>query len=106
MKQYTINIYSELGSKSADDDKKGDIIYKNIKQIIDEKGGGEIILDFENIDLLNTAFLNNAIGRLYSLDDWIKLNFSIKIRNFPKDAFDLIKEVIESARERYLYKDK
>ena len=50
---------------------------------------------------MNTAFLNNAIGKLYSIDDWNSANFEIKLVNFSQDTLDLIKEVIDSAREKY-----
>lgn len=100
MKRYTIKVCDKIKSKSADDDKKGDIIFSEIENIVGN-GGGEIILDFENIEILNTAFLNNAIGSAYSLGEWSKINLSIKITNFTEESLDLIREVIRSAKEKF-----
>lgn len=100
MIKYEIIIKDELQSTSADNDKKGNIIYDRIKGII-AGGGGEITLNFIGVNILNTAFLNNAIGQLYSISDWDSLNFDINLTNFSHDALDLIKEVISSAREKY-----
>ncbi|HSQ89386.1 STAS-like domain-containing protein, partial [Romboutsia sp.] len=72
MIKYEIIIKDELQSAAADNDKKGNIIYNKIKSIIDD-GGGEITLNFIGINILNTAFLNNAIGQLYSIPDWDSL---------------------------------
>ena len=100
MNKYEIIISDELKSSAADNDKKGDIIYGKINDII-SGGGGEITLDFTGINILNTAFLNNEIGELYSIKDWDAANFEIKLVNFSQDTLDLIKEVISSAREKY-----
>lgn len=100
MKKYNIKISNKLNSKFANNDKKGRIIYQEIYNII-EDGGGEVTLDFDDIELLNFAFLNNSIGKLYSLDDWTSLNFSLKIKNFSKDMCYLIKEVVINEREKY-----
>lgn len=100
MNKYEIIIKNELKSSAADNDKKGDIIYHRINNIIND-GGGEITLNFADINIINTAFLNNAIGELYSIKDWDAANFEIKLVNFSQDTLDLIKEVIISAREKY-----
>ena len=100
MDKHEIDIKKVLKSTAADNDKKGDKIYNEIFNIINN-GGGEIILDFNGINIMNTVFLNNAIGKLYSIDDWNSANFEIKLVNFSQDTLDLIKEVIDSAREKY-----
>lgn len=100
MNKYEIIIKNELNSTAADNDRKGDIIYNKINDII-SSGGGEIILDFIGINIINTAFLNNAIGELYSIKDWSAKNFEIQLVNFSQDTLDLIREVINSAREKY-----
>ncbi len=97
-REKVIKIVDILNSTSADDPKKGDIIFKTINDCYKEYS--IIIIDFKGVELINTAFLNNAIGKIYSLKDRDDTEF--KIANLSNDVVDLLREVIKTAKEKYI----
>lgn len=65
----------------------------------------KIVIDFSNIDIITTAFLNNAIGKLYNIYDKEKLNQYISMKNISKSDLDLVKKVIERAKIKFSKED-
>ena len=74
-----------------------------IKENIDSKK--KIVIDFSNIDIMTTAFLNNAIGKLYNIYDKKKLNEYISMKNVSKSDLNLIKKVIDRAKIKFSKED-
>lgn len=94
-----IRIYDKINSNIADDNKKGDFVFEEIKQAVHQKE--DVLIDFSGIDVLNTAFLNNAIGKIYSIEYNLRKNSKISITNFPLELQDLLEETINIARDKY-----
>lgn len=92
-----------IGSKAADDDLKGNKVFEEIKRISqDENENNEdIVLDFERIELVNTAFLNNAIGQLFNREVFDISKNEVKIRNMQNTMIDLLRESISVANQKY-----
>ena len=90
-----------ISSKTADDDKKGDIVFNDIINKAKGNTNDIIVVDFCGIELVNTAFLNNAIGKLFdkTLFD-INAN-KVKIVHIDNGMMELLKETILVARDRY-----
>lgn len=63
MEEIRINIYNIIGNSFAIEADDGELIYKRIEQVFDEKR--MVLLDFQNIEVLTAAFLNTSIGQLY-----------------------------------------
>lgn len=61
-------------------------------------------LDFSGIEVMTSAFLNAAIGQLYSKFSSEDLNLYLKVRNLPVEDRALLKKVIERAKD--YFKDK
>ena len=101
MNEKKLSVYELIESQTADDDKKGDIVYKKIMDQTKDGNGIAIILDFSNIELLNTAFLNNAIGKLFKKNAFDFSKNRIRIINIDETMVDLVQETIAVARERY-----
>ena len=95
-----ILIVEVINSKSADDDEKGKIVLEKIKQFVEMKET-QIILDFAGIELVNTAFLNDAIGRLFNKEEFDLLKNTVKIANIDNSVLELLRETISLARIRY-----
>lgn len=72
-----INIRDVLKTDLAVGDDKGKYIFSLIKKSIDEKE--YTIINFTGITSLTTAFLNHAIGELYTLYNSEELNSTVKI---------------------------
>ena len=79
---------------SSDD---GDILFLRIQEEI--KAGGIVELDFAEISLLTTAFLNSAIGQLYSVFSSDQLNRYVKLLNVEDEDKVIFKKVISRAKE-------
>jgi len=65
-----------------------------------------IFLDFEGINLMTTAFLNSAIGQLYSNDKYssIFLNSNLKLVNVQEQDKPLFALVVKRAKEYFANK--
>lgn len=100
MEEKVIRIYELINSKSADDDDKGNEVFNEIVRCANEEGV-RIIVDFNSIELVNTAFLNNAIGKLFDRDSFKGEKYDIRIVNMEEEMIELLKETISTARERY-----
>ena len=88
-----------IGSKVASENEQGDLIFDEIATSLD-KSEAEILLDFSGLKLITTAFLNNAIGKLYKNYEKEKLNNRLKIKNITdKGDVELLKLVILNAME-------
>lgn len=99
-KEIKINVYNEVGGKAAVSDSDGQKIFEKINNAL--KSGNKVVLDFVNIDMLITAFLNTAIGQLYKEDysvDFLREN--VKTINLGQGDKDLLKTVLVRAKEYY-----
>ena len=61
----------------------------------------KMVLDFNNIELITSTFLNAAIGQLYDKYDSPFLNSHLKIKNMSKEDLGLLKKVVERAKEYF-----
>ncbi|HEY5124526.1 MAG TPA: STAS-like domain-containing protein [Ignavibacteria bacterium] len=84
------------GEKAVSSD-DGDILFGRIVEEI--KSGSIVELDFSGIIIMTTAFLNSAIGQLYSIFSSEQLNKSIKLINVENEDKILFKKVIDRAKE-------
>ncbi len=88
-------IDSELAITTDD----GNLVYENIHTAFDNKNVVE--LDFKGINIMITAFLNSAIGRLYENYDGIFLNDYLKLKNVAPEDRILFKKVVQRAQEYF-----
>jgi hypothetical protein len=65
-----------------------------------------VFLDFEGISLMTTAFLNSAIGQLYSNDTYSSdfLNSNLKLKNVQEQDKPLFALVVKRAKEYFANK--
>ncbi len=90
------DIISRETAVSSDD---GDIVYERIVDCIEGNCIAE--LDFSEITILTTAFLNSAIGQLYNNFSSSELNNAIILKNVADEDKILFKKVTERAREYF-----
>ncbi|MDY4251678.1 STAS-like domain-containing protein [Clostridium sp.] len=100
---FNLKIIDVINSEFAVSPEDGDIIFDLIKEKIDKEE--KIIIDFSNIDIMTTAFLNNAVGKLYNIYDKEKLNKYISMKNISKSDLNLVKKVIERAKIKFSKED-
>jgi len=97
--KYIIKIFDEVNGDSAISVDDGDKIFKKIDNALTKNLIVE--LDFQNITLIITAFLNAAIGQLYSKYTSAQLNDNLKLKNIKNDDIHLFLKVIERAKEYF-----
>lgn len=95
-----INIYNEVGGSAAVSDTDGQKVFEKINKAL--KAGNSVLLDFVNIDMVISAFLNTAVGQLYKEDYSVEfLRSNVKTTNMKKDDWDILATVLKRAKEYY-----
>ncbi len=104
MNEIKVNIFELISSHAAVATDDGNKLYDRINKILQSKNN--VVLDFNNIELITSTFLNSSIGRLYGYyeSDFIKEHLSIE--NLNDDDLLLLKKVIERAKEYFAEKEK
>ena len=96
--EYILKIRDLINSGFAVSTENGDLVYNEVKLQIDI--AETIIIDFEEIDLVTTSFLNSAIGQLYK--DYTAQQLAvIKTINIRKSQLVLLEKVINTALHCY-----
>lgn len=103
MNEYKINIFQVIGSEIAVSSDKGNDIFDKINKAL--QNGMSVVLDFDNIKILTTAFLNSAIGQLYSKYTSEELKKTLSILNISDSDKLLLKKVTDRAKEYFADKD-
>jgi hypothetical protein len=101
----TLTIKELIKNNLAVSTEDGDIVYNKLKNFL--QNGEKVILDFNEVFVITTAFLNVAIGKLYGNIEFNSefLNQNIKITNVEKDDIMLFKKVTDRAKEYYSQKE-
>lgn len=100
IEKITINVFDEIGSEAAISVDDGNNLYEKIDEAL--SNNLVVILDFQNINVIITAFLNAAIGQLYSKYSSIQLNKMLVLKNLQPDNVRQFKMVIERAKEYFI----
>ena len=88
-----------VGGDSAVSTDSGTLVFKQLQQEFASEN--TVVLDFSGIELMTTAFLNAAIGQLYSTRLSNQLNRLLKLENVADDDKILFKKVVTRAKEYF-----
>lgn len=99
MERTLLKISEEINNTMAVSSDDGDKLYQKIDFLIRE--GKLVELDFSEIDVMTSAFLNAAIGQLYNSYTSEQLNSQLRLVKVVKEDISLIKKVIERAKEYF-----
>jgi len=90
-----------INSELAVSTEKGNEVFELVDSFLKRKQ--KVELDFAGIQIMITAFLNAAIGRLYSNKEYTAefLNEYLKLENVEQDDRILFKDVIQRAKEYF-----
>ncbi|WP_169516048.1 STAS-like domain-containing protein [Flavobacterium tegetincola] len=94
-----------INSELAVSTENGKKVFEIVDSYLQQKE--KVELDFGGITIMITAFLNAAIGSLYSKKEYTGefLNEYLKLENVEKDDRVLFKDVIQRAKEYFADKD-
>lgn len=88
-----------IGGELAVSTEGGDMVYERLVKSL--SSGEKVELSFKGLDLITSAFLNNAIGKLYDKFDSGTLNSSLKVVGLEDDDKALLHRVIRNAKLYY-----
>ncbi|MEE4197405.1 MAG: STAS-like domain-containing protein [Bacteroidales bacterium] len=88
-----------VGGDSAVSTDSGNLVFKQLEKELAHENA--VVLDFNGIELMTTAFLNAAIGQLYSTRSSDQLNRLLKLENVAADDRILFKKVVTRAKEYF-----
>ena len=77
----------------------GALVFDKLNQALSSEQRVE--LDFSGMEVMTSAFLNTAIGQLYSKFNSTQLNNQLKLVNLPVEDRALLRKVIERAKEYF-----
>ena len=99
MESSKINIVNAIGDVYGVEAEDGQKVFDLIEKAFKEKK--KVVLSFQNIELLTTAFLNNAVGQLYKdhSESFIKDNLSVA--DISESAKVSLKRVVDTAKLYY-----
>lgn len=92
-----IRIFDIVGSGHCTASEDGQKIFQTIKKNVKE--GKRIILSFENVEDLTSAFLNAAVGQLYSEFSEQQIKECLSVIDTKQEDLVLLKRVVERAKE-------
>jgi len=104
MRDIEIGFYPIVGSSHCMDASDGEKVFKKIKAILDQKN--KAVLSFLNVEMLTSAFLNTAVGRLYGYFEYDVIKKSLSVKDISDDDKLLLKKVIDTAKVFYIDKKK
>jgi len=99
MEKVVLNIYNIVGNSLCVEADDGQKVYILIKKALESDK--KVILSFQNIEMLTTAFLNNAIGQLYRDFEENKIKESLSVEHITPGFAVSIKRVTSTAKPFY-----
>jgi hypothetical protein len=99
-----VSIFEIVGSPICVASNDGQKIYDRLALAFKE--GHRIILSFQNVTMLTSAFLNAAIGQLYGSFSEEQIRSLLEVQEMQSDDLALLKLVVETAKQYFKNPDK
>lgn len=99
MEEIKVNIFNIVGYGDCTLPEDGNKVYDIVKKILDENK--KALISFKNVNKLTTAFLNNAIGKLYSEYDEQKIKESLSLEDMQDSYKVRLKRVVSNAKSYF-----
>lgn len=94
-----IKVLEVVGSKLCVASSDGQKVHDQIAAAL--KAGKQVSLSFSNVESLTSAFLNAAIGQLYSKFSEQKIRATVAVADMTPDDVELLKRVVEAAKQYF-----
>lgn len=99
-----IDIFSIVGQKDCTLPEDGDKVFNALQRVLKEDK--KVLISFKNVEKLTTAFLNNAIGKLYKEFDEEKIKQSLSVEEISDSGKVRLKRVVTNAKNYFKNPDK
>jgi hypothetical protein len=94
-----LRVYDIINTEKAISTEDGNKIFERIDQSF--HNGENVVVDFSGIVMLISAFLNAAIGQLYSKYKSSFLNKTLTVNGMSNEDLVLLKKVIDRAKNYF-----
>ena len=95
-KEVIIRVSDIVGGSLCISSEDGQIIHDKIAPLLRE--GYNVVLSFDRVETLISAFLNAAIGQLYGEFSEEKIRSSFTVRDMSQEDMSLLKRVVDNAK--------
>ncbi len=92
----TIQVFDIVGGGLCVSSDDGQLVHDKIAELLREKR--KVIISFENVDTLISAFLNAAIGQLYGEFSEEDIRACLSVDKMTPDDKELLGRVVENAK--------
>ena len=99
MEKIELNVFAIVGDPFCVAAEDGEKVFNQIKMGFKEKKN--IILSFQNVEMLTSAFLNTAVGKLYGDYDEKIIKQYLSVKEITDTDKLLLKRVIDTAKAYY-----
>jgi hypothetical protein len=95
-KEAIIRVFEIVGGSLCVSSEDGQIIHDKIAHLIRE--GHKVVVSFDRVETLISAFLNAAIGQLYGEFTEEQIRSSLSVRDMAPEDMALLKRVVDNAK--------
>ncbi len=95
-KELKISVFEVVGRTICVSSDNGQKVYDRLVRALGEKH--KVLLSFEQITLLTSAFLNTAIGQLYGVFKAEDIRALLRVDMLQQDDLVLLKHVVDTAK--------
>lgn len=99
MESVKLSIYNIIGNSFGVEADDGEIVHKAIIHAFNEQRN--VQLDFQNIEMITSAFLNTAVGQLYRDHDTDFIRKHLSVINMLPEDMALLKRAVDTAKLFY-----
>jgi hypothetical protein len=94
-----ISVFEIVGSPLCVASGDGQKVYDRIAMALQDERN--VLLSFNNISMLTSAFLNAAIGQLYGTFSEEKIRSLLDVKDIQPDDLALLKRVVDTAKQYF-----
>ena|SRR5579871_3534523 len=91
-----VRVFDVIGSALAVSSDDGQLVHDKVAPLLRE--GNKVIISFEKIETMISAFLNAAIGQLYGEFPEDRIRESFGVRDMSPEDLALLKRVVDNAK--------
>lgn len=99
MAELNISVFNTVGNAFCVEADDGEKIFHQISKAF--KNEKKVVLSFQNVEMLTSAFLNTAIGQLYRDFSEITIKENLSVIQLDGIELSLLKRVIDTAKLFY-----
>ncbi len=92
----TVQVFDIIGGPLCVSAGDGQRLHDKIAPLL--KAGTPVILSFERVDILISAFLNAAVGQLYGELPEDRIRELLSVRDLAADDLDMVSRVVDNAK--------